>query len=439
MTDSRGEVGFVEEHRDELGIERKLGVQPLDRDGPREPGGPKHAREVDGCHTAGRNAVEDYVASYDEWRGHRDSHCSSMIPSRATMAIARARDRSRVTASRLLVLVAGATFAALSFRVARPAWAEGDAAQTQFDYGLAEMKAERFGTGCPALAESYRIDPHPGVLFTLAECENRWGKMASALTHYQVFLDLFAHMSEGERSRQQQRRGISASQRDRLRARVPRLAISLPPSAPTGTVVGRDGERLGEPSLGSPMPVDPGEHSIVASTPDGVEHRMTVTLSPGEQRTVVVDLSPVPPPAPPPSILKAGSEREPLPVRAPMPPPSSNARVTWMLVAGGVGAVALTVGAVTGAMVLGDKSTIEAHCQGTSCDHQGKVAGDDARAVGTISTIGFGLGAAAAVTCIVLAIVRPSAPTNRSAGAGGWAPIVGASSEGAFVGARSSW
>src|SRR5690242_13425871 len=86
--------------------------------------------------------------------------------------------------------------------VAPEARAQGGSPQAQFDYGLAEMEAGRYATGCPALAESYRLDPHPGVLFTLAECENRAGKLASALTHYDAYRDLYAHMSEAEKGRQ---------------------------------------------------------------------------------------------------------------------------------------------------------------------------------------------------------------------------------------------
>ncbi len=128
------------------------------------------------------------------------------------------------------LLVAGAVGIAL-VALAPAATAQGSTAQTQFDYGLAEMEAGRYSSGCPALAESYRIDPHPGVLFTLSECENKWGRIASAFTHYEAYLDLFAHMSDEQKAHQRGRDRIAASQRDALRAMVPQLAIALPPSA----------------------------------------------------------------------------------------------------------------------------------------------------------------------------------------------------------------
>src|ERR1700724_1365517 len=43
-----------------------------------------------------------------------------------------------------------------------------DPAAALFDRGLADMQAHRYATACPELAESYRLDPHAGGLFTLA-------------------------------------------------------------------------------------------------------------------------------------------------------------------------------------------------------------------------------------------------------------------------------
>lgn len=45
-----------------------------------------------------------------------------------------------------------------------------DAATTLFNTGLVEMEAGRFSAGCPALAESQRLDPRAGRLFTLSRC-----------------------------------------------------------------------------------------------------------------------------------------------------------------------------------------------------------------------------------------------------------------------------
>src|SRR4051794_16280293 len=62
------------------------------------------------------------------------------------------------------------------------------AAEALFESGLADMQAGRYETGCKALAESQRIDPRGGTLFTLATCEARWGRIATAVTRFGDYL-----------------------------------------------------------------------------------------------------------------------------------------------------------------------------------------------------------------------------------------------------------
>ncbi len=309
--------------------------------------------------------------------------------------------------------------------------AQGGTAQAQFDYGLAEMEAGRYGTGCPALAESYRLDPHPGVLFTLAECENRWGRVASALTHYGAYLDLFAHMSDAEKTRQRGRDRVSAAQRDKLRAQVPELTIALPRTAPPGTTVTRDGVPLGAPSLGVAAPVDPGEHVLVARTPDGASHETRVTLAPAEHRSIVLDLS-TPPPAPGLAPRSGNVRFEDNPV-LPLPVPRTSPLRTWAWIAGGVGLAGVATGAVAGAVVLGDKATIDSGCHpDRTCSPQGLAAAHDASTWGLVSDVGFGVGAAGLVTSVVLLLVAPS--SSRA-----WQPTATAQPHAAFVGVRGAW
>ncbi len=293
--------------------------------------------------------------------------------------------------------------------------AEGGAAQTQFDYGLAEMQAGRYATGCPALAESYRLDPHPGVLFTLAECENRWGKLASALTHYGAYLDVFEHMSPEQKALQRGRDKVSLSERERLRREVPVLTVSLPRGAPVGTAVTRDGVRLAGPSLGVALPVDPGEHVVVAVTPDGAAHEARVALAAGERRAVELDLE-----RPPERPSERGSER-PAAAAPAQPattgtPPSGPSPRAWAWVSGAVGLSALAVGAVAGGIAMGDKATVDAHCRpDDSCDPVGLDAARHARVVGLVSDVAFGVGAAGLATAVVLWLVSPtSAAAPRS-------------------------
>ena len=302
--------------------------------------------------------------------------------------------------------------------------AQGGTAQAQFDFGLGEMEGGRYASGCPALAESYRLDPRPGVLFTLAECENKWGKIASALTHYEAYIDVFARMRDDEKAHQRGRDKVALAQRDGLRGQVPELSIALPPSAPPGTTVSRDGLPLGGPSLGVAVTVDPGEHVVVARTPDGASHETRVTVARAEHRTLVVDLTA--PPRPPPSTRSSS----PTPATAP-PPASSSSTRTWALVAGGVGLAGLAVGAIGGAMVLGDKSTIDASCNpDRTCNPAGLSAASRASTLGVMSDVGFAVGGVGLATSVLLYLVSPSRVVQ---------PVAAAEPHGAFVGLRAAW
>src|SRR6185436_17789381 len=70
--------------------------------------------------------------------------------------------------------------------------ARADDAQALFDRGLKDMLAGRYSTGCSLIAESEKLDPRPGTLFTLAECYAKAGKLATALAHYGDFLAMHA-------------------------------------------------------------------------------------------------------------------------------------------------------------------------------------------------------------------------------------------------------
>jgi len=160
-----------------------------------------------------------------------------------------------------------------------------DAAETMFQRGLADMLAGRYGSGCPAIAESLRLERRPGTLFTLAECEARAGLIASALEHYDAFLQLVAELSPEAAERQRERRRIASEQRANLSSQVPLLTIRLPPEAAAGTVVRRDDVVVDQAALGTAINVDPGPHLVTAAPPGSatVAERRFV-LRPGERK-----------------------------------------------------------------------------------------------------------------------------------------------------------
>jgi hypothetical protein len=283
---------------------------------------------------------------------------------------------------------------------------EAAAAESLFRQGLADMQAGKLDTACPALGESHRLDPRPGTLFTLAECEAKAGKVASAVAHYQDYLALVQRLGPNPRGVQNERERVAREQRDRLLPRVPRLRVVLPASAPGGTTVFRNEMELKPPSIGVSLPVDPGTHKLTTKAPDGPPHSVDLTIGEGEEKTIELQVAPPDPtwtPRAPYVITKT--------IRTTRP-------ASWRRSAGfaalGVGAAGLTTGAIAGVLVLRKKSVVDRECDGGLCSAEGKTAADTGKQVGMVSTIAFAVGVAGAAAGITLLVLdrRESAPAE---------------------------
>ncbi|XXX73824.1 hypothetical protein WMF30_39880 [Sorangium sp. So ce134] len=321
----------------------------------------------------------------------------------------------------------------LSIALAAPASAQPDAvavAESLFNRGLAEMLAGRYPTGCPALAESHRLDPRPGRLFTLAECEAQWGRIATAVARYNDFLALYSRMSEAEKLQQSERHKVALEQRDALAPLVPQLTLTLPDDAPAGTVVQRDGITLGQPSLGIALPVNPGEHVVTTRAPGGPANEVRFTIDKSESKTIALEVKlPVddPPPDRPAARALAPAVAPPAkradgPVEAAQAPGTSGRRVVTY-VAGGLAVSGLILGSVTGWMALNESSRADEDCDDVGSGAAecrtpvGKAAGERAKHLGTVSTIGFSAGAVLAGAALLLFLTEPS-PSGPQAAAG---------------------
>ena len=296
-------------------------------------------------------------------------------------------------------------------------------AESLFDQGLSDMLAGHFGIGCPKLAESYRLEPQPGVLFTLAECYRREGRIATASARYGDFLELYKTLSPDEQRRQRERFDISNKERTELLPLIPRLTVILPSSAPPITVVTKDGSRLRAEELGAPLPVDPGEHVFTTQAPGGPLTRHRTNVRVGDERRIEL------------TVVLPATEADPVPGAAPAVPddaarPSTDRDVArasdrggepastrrgWAYAFGTVGVAGIVVGAVTGALVLSQRSVIRDSCNSQNeCDPAGLEAADRARKLGLVSTIGFGIGAAGLTTGTLLWVSAGPSPRQTT-------------------------
>ncbi len=334
-------------------------------------------------------------------------------------------------------ILAAALTSVVLVGLASPAAAQDvAAAKVLFNRGLGDMEAGRLEAACPAIGESFRLDPRPGTLFTLAECEAKRGRFATAVARYDDYLAMFARLPPDQQEKQLGREGLARAQKAALGPQVPELTVTLPPNAPKGVTVTRDDAPLAEAALGVALPIDPGEH-VIRVKADGLSPvEMRITLAAGEKKQVVAALGPAiaappvePPPAPPPV--------EP----PPGPSPSNGGRRTAGFIVGGVGLGGVALGAVMGGLMLAKKGTVNDGCfaqkSGPSlCTADGKAAADSGKTFGLVSTIGFVAGLAGVGTGIVLVATAPRA--NKEAA---WvrAEVLSAGTDGVRAGLRGAF
>jgi hypothetical protein len=240
------------------------------------------------------------------------------------------------------------------------------AARTEFDRG-------EFASACEKFAESHRLDPAPGTLLNLALCHEKTGRIASAWEGFRQVADML-HDERVDFARTR-----SASLEDRL----PWLTLHLPKEPADGVRVFRDGIELGSASLGIPLPVDPGTHTLVVEAPGRVRATRTIAIDESQRQEVTLALGPEKPaPAP------VTAPQRPTPASTP-PPPKDN---TWAWVAGGIGVAGITTSLATGALAVSSKRTLDAHCIDQRCDEQGLDAANSGRTYATVSTVSGAIG-----------------------------------------------
>jgi hypothetical protein len=318
----------------------------------------------------------------------------------------------------------------LATLAARPAAAQGNdaaaAATALFQEGRDAARRGDYATACVKMEESYRMDPAAGTLLNLADCQDHLGHPASA---WQRFTEAVEKLPASDDRLPAVKQRIAA-----LAARLPRLAITLAPGAPAGTHVTRDGKDLGEGSLGTALPVDPGQHVVVVTAPGRQDGRYPVDVTEGKIARLVVE-----PGAP----LAAATTPSPAPEPGPEPTPAPPSRIGPLVIAGiAVGAAGVvTLGAAvgTGLALPGKQAIVSQHCgtpvhlDATHCDATGFAAAQSGKtlaAANTATWIAGGVAAAAGVALVVVGVVR-----GRKAAAvevGGAPGFVGARIAGRF-------
>ncbi|WP_394824870.1 hypothetical protein [Pendulispora albinea] len=248
----------------------------------------------------------------------------------------------------------------------------GPLAEALFREGQRLSHAGRTAEACIKFAESQRIEPALGTLLNLAVCHEKEGKTASAWAEFMRAAEL------AELRRQKDRAAFARDRATELEKK--RYAVVLDVKRPSASMaIVLDGQKLEPGAWGMPLPVDPGEHTFMASAPNKVAWRRTVVVPPGAG-TLRIDV---------PALEDAGAEMTkgapgvgPATVASPVTVPSSSspsspeagremgadaaspdgAKRNLGLLVGGAGVLALGTGVFFGvrSVLLGNQSDREA-------------------------------------------------------------------------------
>lgn len=267
------------------------------------------------------------------------------------------------------------------------------AAEALFTEARKLIESGNVEEGCKKLEASQKLDPGTGTLIHLADCYEKLGRTA---TSWARFREAAARAARENRPDWE---SVAKTRAAELEPKLARLRID----ATAGVTVRRDGDEIPAAALGTPLPIDPGEHSLVASAPGKKPWTGRVTAV----ASSTVDFK-VPPLEDDPNAETHPAERD---------TSAGSSLRTIGYVTGAVGLVGITIGAITGLSAISSNNRSKETCpaSGVCPDEAARADNDSARSSATISTIGFVAGGILLAGGLALVIAAPSSSSRSPA------------------------
>ena len=302
--------------------------------------------------------------------------------------------------------------------LAAPPQTDPRAADSLYQRGKAALAAGDLETACARFAESQRLDPAPGTLLNLGECETQQGKVASALAHIEEARRLLPPADF--------RVPFAEEKIAALAQRVPLVTLVL--VTPTGGVsIERDGVSV-TGSLGKALPMDPGARELVVRAPGHADARVVITLKERERRTVELSCGPL---LPEPTVRRTSVDRPASrSVAGPSPSDRGNVQRAAGLASGAIGVGGLAIGTVLGILAKVTDDAALSHCPNgpSGCTPQGVSGGQSAQNQASLSDVAFIAGGLLLAGGAVVYLTAPHVGTVSIA------PVMGSRAAGASLG-----
>lgn len=300
-----------------------------------------------------------------------------------------------------------------------PSWSwagvqEQAAAEALFQEARQLMKNGEYAAACPKLVDSNRLDTAVGTLLYLGECYEKSGKTASAWTAF------LAAAESAHKAGQMDRARVASERANSLVNKLSKISISVSKTARVpGLEIHRDELEVSEVTWGVAVPLDAGEHVIVATAPGKKDWSHAVHIDAGDS-PILVEI---------PVLENVAVQKQPLPVvKADVPKaPVADALAgqgrgrsqrTVAYAVGAVGVVGWLVGAVAGVKAKSEQKRSETQCltsAPTYCNQQGVDLLHSGRSYATVANVGFIAGALGVVGGALLYFTAPSASAPTTA------------------------
>jgi hypothetical protein len=275
-------------------------------------------------------------------------------------------------------------------------------AQALFVEGRKAIDGGNWAAGCPKVRQSLELFAVANSHFTSAQCDERDGRIASALEHWERGRALVDDAADPRTKVARER--IAA-----LDPRVPRVRVVIPPASGSVTVLLDDVE-LSAAVLVAPLRVNPGKHVFVVRAEGRQENRHQFTIAERERIEFIAKGGPARQTPP------SGSASAAPPVGSATPPTPSNPRRTAGFVLGGVGALGLLASAGTAYGVYSvEHDLLECQAGGrcTTADRAAYV--DKYKSLLVVNTVTFGVGLAGVGAGLILVLTAPKTTEAKPA------------------------
>lgn len=315
------------------------------------------------------------------------------------------RSARPLRSSVLALFAAGVLFAATANGQPALTDQERAAARALADAGFELYNAGQYAEAYARFSRAEVVVHAPPHVLYMARSQAKLGKLHASIALYERIV---AETMPADAPKAFMQAQTSAkTELAAVRARLPGLRVVLP-AADRDAHVEIDAAPVAPDALAAPVLLDPGAHQIVVSKAGRDPVKRAVTLTDGGGITTVdfgeaAPPPPAPEPAPPPSPPPADDEA---------PAPGRRGPPTPAIAAFGVGAVGVGVGVVTGLLAFSKASQLKDACPRNPCSPDHETLADDARALGTVSTVGFVVGAVGVAAGVTLLVLRPGEPAK---------------------------